>query len=46
VRPGKVVYSSGWKSCSGKAGQPSDRELWVGGGDAKPVDKRETNKIL
>jgi hypothetical protein len=35
VRPGKVVYSSGCKSRSGKAGQPPDRELWVGGGDAK-----------
>ena len=26
VRPGKVVFSSGWESRSGKAGQPPDSE--------------------
>jgi hypothetical protein len=35
VRPGKVVYSNGWKSRSGKAGQPPDRELWAGGSNPK-----------
>lgn len=30
VRPGKVVYSNGCESRSGKAGKPPDRELWVG----------------
>ncbi len=31
MRPGKVVYSNGWKSRSGKADQPPDREPWAGG---------------
>ena len=35
VRPDKVEYSSGCDPHSGKAGQPPDRELWVGGGDPK-----------
>ena len=30
MRPGKVVYSNGCESRSGKAGKPPDRELWVG----------------
>ena len=35
VRLGKVVYSSGCESRSSKAGQPLDRELWVGGSNSK-----------
>ena len=35
VRPGKVVYSNGWDSRSGKAGQPPDSELWAGGSNPK-----------
>jgi len=35
VRPGKVVYSSGWKSRSGKADQPPDRDPWAGGSNPK-----------
>ena len=35
VRLGKVVNSSGCESRSSKAGQPLDRELWVGGGNPK-----------
>ena len=31
MRPGKVAYSSGWKSRSGKVGQPPDRESRAGG---------------
>ncbi|WP_419601039.1 hypothetical protein, partial [Thiolapillus sp.] len=35
VRPGKVAYSSGWESRSGKAGQPPDREFRAGGSNPK-----------
>jgi hypothetical protein len=35
VRLGKVVYSSGCKSRSSKAGQPLDREPWVGESNSK-----------
>jgi hypothetical protein len=35
VRPGKVVYSSGCESRSGKAGQSPDRAPWVGGSNPK-----------
>ena len=35
VRLGKVVYSSGWKSRTGKAGQPPVREPWAGGSNPK-----------
>ncbi|WP_419650181.1 hypothetical protein, partial [Thiolapillus sp.] len=35
VRPGKVAYSSGRESRSGKAGQPPDREFSAGGSNPK-----------
>ena len=35
VRPGKVVYSCGCESRSGKAGQPPEREPWAGGSNSK-----------
>jgi len=35
VRPSQVDNSSGWKSRSGKVGQPPDSKHWAGGGDSK-----------
>ena len=40
VRPGKVVYSSGCKSRSGREGQAPDGELWAGASNPKGYAQR------